>query len=156
MGTGVEIRKKLDDFICGTSAGDGENSLLESRFGLSRDGSYINPWQMNYQRIGYLANSYIIRDFIGDSYVQITVPATETGVAPSAEEPQPFGWSGKINEYSAELAVWWAFELLDEGEARAFLKEHRPSVVFRFYENGRFCELVTRFDGEFWIAESIS
>jgi hypothetical protein len=111
---------------------------------------------MNYQRIGYYANSYMIRDFGGDSCVQITVPVTDSGVSPSAQEPQPFGWTGKINEYSAELAVWWAFELLDEGEARAFLREHQPSIVFRFYENGRFCELIARFDGQYWIAESIS
>jgi hypothetical protein len=60
-----------------------------------------------------------VRDFGGDSCVQITVPAAGSGVAPSAYEQQPFGRSGRINVYSAEFAVWWAFELTGEGEARA-------------------------------------
>ena len=111
---------------------------------------------MNYRRIGFYANTYMLREFGGDSFVQITVPATETGVSPSAQEPQPFGWSGKINEHTAEIAVWWAFELLDEGEARDFMRKHRPTVIFRFFGDGRFSELVTRFNGLSWIAESIS
>ena len=111
---------------------------------------------MNYQRLGYFGNAYMIRDSGGDSCVQITVPATGSGVAPSAQEAQPFGWSGQINEYSAELAVWWAFELIDEGEAGAFIREHRPSVIFRFFEDGHYYELVAQFNGDFWIAVSIS
>lgn len=155
-GTGIEINKKLDEFVREKSAEDGDNSFRESRFGFSRDGNYVNPWQMNYERIGYYANTYMIRDVAGDSCVQITVPPTQTGVMPSTQEPQPFGWTGKINEDLAERAVWWAFELLDDGEAGAFLKEHHPIVIFTFYENGRFYELVTRFNGDIWIAESIS
>ena len=154
--TGVEINKKLDEFVREQSAGNGDAPFRESRFGLSVEGVYINPWQMNYERIGYYANTCMIRDAGGDSCVRITVPPTETGVSPSTREPQPFGWSGKINEDIAERAVWWAFELLDDGEARAFMKEHRPVVIFNFYENGGFCELVTRFNGDFWIAERIS
>jgi hypothetical protein len=154
--TVVEIRKKLDEFVLEKAAESGNNPLRESRFGLSRDGSYVNSWQMNYERIGFYATTYMLRDIGGDSVVQVTVPATETGVSPSAQEQQPFGWSGKINEYVAELAVWWAFELLEEKEARAFMGEHRPSVIFRFFEDGRFCELVARFNGQFWVAESFS
>lgn len=111
---------------------------------------------MNYERIGFFANTYVLRDMGGDSCIRITVPPTETGVLPSTLECQPFGWTGKINEDVAERAVWWAFELLDDGEAKAFLKEHRPTVIFNYFENGRFFELVARFNGNFWIAESIS
>lgn len=153
---GVEINKKLDEFVREVSAGGGDDPFWESRFGLSRDGSCINPWQMNYERIGYYANTYMLRDFIGDSCVQITVPPTESGVSPSSRDFQNFGWQGKINEYLAERAVWWAFELLDDAEAKVFLTVHRPAVLFGFYENGRFYELETRFNGTFWIAERIS
>ena len=155
-GTGVEINKKLDEFVREKSAENRDNPLRESRFGFSREGNYVNPWAMNFERIGYYANTYLIRDVGGDSCVRITVPPTETGVSPSMREPQPFGWSGKINEDIAERAVWWAFELLDDGEARAFLKEHHPTVIFNYFENGTFYELVTRFNGDFWIAERIS
>jgi hypothetical protein len=156
MSIGVQIRKKLDEFVREKLA-EGENAPVQaSRFGFSREGSYINSWEMNYRRIGYYSHSYILRDFINDSPVQITVPTTGTGVAPSAQEPQPFGWSGNINEYTAELAVWWAFELLSDDEAGKFLRDNKPVVIFSFFEGGRFCELVTRFNGEIWIAESIS
>lgn len=124
-------------------------------FGLSREGSYVDSWQMNYQRIGFYANTYMVRDFGPESCIQILVPPTETGIVPASNEQQPFGWTGKINEYVAELAVWWAFELLSDGEARRFMEEHRPAVVFRYFEDGGYRELAAKFDGHAWMIENM-
>jgi len=156
MITGAETHKRLDDYVREREEGGGRGLVLESPFGFSREGSYVDSWHMNYQRIGYYANTYMVRDFGPESCVQIQVPPTETGLAPSSSEQQPFGWTGKINEYTAELAVWWAFELLSDGEARRFMEEHRPMVVFRYFDEGSYRELETRFDGRVWVIERIS
>ncbi len=155
MISGAEIHKRLDDYVQEREQGSGRGLFIDSPFGFSREGSYVDSWQMNYQRIGYYANTYIVRDFGQESCIQILVPPTETGVVPFAHEQQPFGWTGKINEYTAELAVWWAFELLSDGEARRFMQENRPAVVFRYYEEGGFRELETKFDGYRWMIKNI-
>ncbi len=155
MNPGVEIHKKLDDYVREQEQDSGPGGFRESRFGLSREGSYVNSWQMNYQRIGYYASSYMVKDFGAESCIQILVPPTETGMVPSANEQQPFGWTGKINEYSAELAVWWAFELLSDGEARRFMIEHRPTVLFRYFDYGGYRELEAKYNGDIWVVEKI-
>jgi hypothetical protein len=151
---GTEINKRLDDFIREQEAA-ASKSLQESPFGLSREGHYVNSWLMNYQRIGFYGTSYVTRDFGEESCVQITVPPTGSGVMPSEREQQPFGWTGRINEYSAELALWWAFELLSDHEARIFMAEHRPGVIFRYFDGLGFRELDAAFNGTIWIAGSI-
>jgi hypothetical protein len=153
MNNGVELHIRLDEFVMEMAASHAGNPFRASCFGLEREGSYIHPWQMNYQRIGYYSNAYMLCESGGDSFVRITVLSTETGIAPSPNEPQPFGWSGKINEYSAELAVWWSFDLADEGEARCFMRQHRPVVIFEYFDNGRYYRLETRFNGTFWFVE---
>ena len=156
MNSGTEIHKRLDDYVREMELLAGQHPLWESRFGFSKEGRYVNSWEMNYRRIGYYAHTYVTRDFGPDSCIQIYVPDTETGIAPAAQELQPFGWTGKINEHTAELAVWWAFELLSDCEARQFMKEHKPVVLFRFYETGGYRELEAKFNGENWMAEKIS
>ncbi|MBN2159239.1 MAG: hypothetical protein JW807_07575 [Spirochaetes bacterium] len=151
MGPEANMQIRLNDFVR-------EMAALASRgshFGTDTGGRYIDPWEMNYRRVGFYANRFVTRDFGDDSCVRIFVPATETGVAPSEGE-QPFGWSGKINEHSAELAVWWAFELFSEGEARAFMREQRPAVLFQYMEGGALHEVEARFNGEIWIVEKTS
>jgi hypothetical protein len=155
MDTGIKIQRRLDDYVREMEY-QGRHPVRQSRFGLGREGQYVNSWEMNYRRIGYYANTYAIRDFGFESCIQITVPATETGIEPTSLNTQPFGWTGKINEYSADLAIWWAFELLSDGEARQFMKDNRPVVLFRFYESGRFRELEVKFNGDAWMAERIS
>lgn len=155
MDSGVEIHKRLDDYVREQEQNTGPGRLKESHFGLSREGEYVNSWQMNYQRIGFYANSYMIRDYGTESCIQILVPPTETGMVPAANEQQPFGWTGKINEYSAELAVWWAFELLSDGEARQFMKNHRPVVIFRYFDDDGYRELEAHFNGDMWFVEKI-
>ncbi len=155
MSSGAEIHKRLDDYVREQELEAGPGRFKQSRLGLSREGSFVNSWQMNYQRIGYFANTYMVRDFSDDSCVQILMPPTDTGVVPSENEQQPFGSTGMINEYTAELALWWAFELLSEDEARRFMEEHRPTVLFRYYDDGGYRELEARFDGEVWIVEKI-
>jgi hypothetical protein len=156
MTSGAELHMRLDDFVREQERNARPGLFGGSPFGLSREGSYMNSWQMNYQRIGYYANTYMIRDFGVESCIQIMVPPTETGVVPSENEQQPFGWSGKINEYTAELAIWWAFELLSDEEARRFMMEHRPAVLFRYYNDGGYRELEAKFNGRMWMIEKIS
>jgi hypothetical protein len=151
---GTEINRRLDDYVR-EQAASGPASPHGSPYGLGREGDFVDSWLMNYQRIGFYGNSYVTRDFGGESCVQITVPPTESGVVPLAQERQPFGWTGTINEYVAEMALWWAFELLSDQEARAFMAEHRPAVIFRFFDGGGFRELDVKFDGTIWVAGTI-
>jgi hypothetical protein len=155
MNPGTEIHVRLDDYVRMQEKNSGPGLFGESCFGLSREGSYVDSWHMNYQRIGHFTNTYMVRDFGADSVIQIMVPQTETGTLPSANEPQPFGWTGKINEYATELAVWWAFELLSDEEARRFMAENRPVVLFRYYDDGGYRELETKFNGTVWMLEKI-
>ncbi len=156
MISGVEIHRRLDDYVREREQESGRGLPGESIFGFSREGSYVDSWRMNYQRIGYYANTYMVRDFGTESCIQILVPTTGTGVVPTTHDQQPFGWTGKINEYVAELAVWWAFELLSDGEVRRFMAEHRPAVLFRYFDEGGYRELETKFNGHQWMIESLS
>jgi len=155
MNAGIEIHMRLDDYVREMES-RGRNSARQTRFGLSSEGQYVDSWEMNIRRIGYCANTYVTRDFGSESCLQIAVPATETGIEPTTLNPQPFGWTGKINEHSAELAIWWAFDLLSDGEARQFMKDNKPVVLFRFYESGRYRELEVKFKGDVWMVEKIS
>jgi hypothetical protein len=152
-GSGIETNRRLDDFVR-ERADDLQNPIPRSWFGQDREGEIIDPWRLNYQRLGFFAGSYVLNDFGPDACVMVEVPDTETGVAPAGG--RTFGWSGQINEHLADRAVWWAFEILSEREAREFFLAHRPSVLFRFVDGGRMCELETKFDGAAWMVTRIA
>ena len=149
----IAINKRLDAYSREREAEAGPMPLHGSPFGSDREGEYVDPWRMGIGRIGMFGRAYTVNAPGAERIVEVAVPVTGTGVAPTIES-QPFGWSGRINEYAAELAVWWAFDLLSEEEARRFLDEHRPAVIFRYAEGGRMRELEARFDGQNWMAVS--
>ena len=112
----------------------------------SREGQITGKWATDVQRLewffGRMQNS---------NWIQVYVPATDTGVKPMNPGEQPYGWTGCINDYLAENAVWWAFEILTLDEARDFMISNRPKVTFSYVENGYPHTLNVRFDGFTWI-----
>lgn len=112
-------------------------------FGDSNQGQLVEQWTTDLEGLeiyfSYVRNS---------RWVTITVLPTETGIHP---EKAVYRWKGYINEYIAETAVWWAFELLTENEARKFLIQNKPVVKFQFIRLGHPYELVVKFDGYSWV-----
>ena len=115
----------------------------ECVFGFSREGEYVGSWLADLERIDRAT-----RD---TRWVRITVGETETGVKPEGAWERSFGWTGKINEYAAETALWWAFDLLTESEAREFMKTHRPVVQFDYAQRSRCHRISVRYDGLKWV-----
>ncbi len=114
-------------------------------FGFSKDGKLVEQWtNLDALEImyGYVRNS---------KWVTVTVLPAETGIHPVTQ--CVYKWKGYINEYIAETAVWWAFELLTEMEAKKFMMQHKPRVKFAFIRLGRPYELIVKFDGNYWIVE---
>jgi hypothetical protein len=140
---------RLDDFIEVKEKEVKDNPFLQVPFGLSRDGNQINAWQMNYNRIGIFSIYHGKKFFGKDDMILITVPVTETGLHPLAAD-QTFGWVGKINEYIAEMAVWWAFELQSDKEASEFMKAHKPVVEFSYFDSEGPGEMSVKYNGNFW------
>ncbi len=140
---------RLDDFAAIKEMEIKENPLLRSPFGISREGNRINAWQMNYNRISMFSISHGKNFFGKNEMIFMSVPATETGIKPLSAD-QPFGWDGKINEYTAELAVWWAFELITENEAAEFMKTHKPVVEFSYFDSDGPGEITVKYNGKFW------
>ncbi len=122
--------------------GDRENPF----FCFSREGQLAGKWATDVQRLqwffGKMQNS---------NWIQVYVPATDSGIKPMDPDEQPYGWTGCINDYLAENAVWWAFEILTVQEAWEFMTTHRPKVTFSFVENGLPQTLNVRFDGDTWV-----
>jgi len=132
--------RSLDEYVIERCAEAGRSSV----FGLERDGEF-RKWLIDLERIDLLTAS--------SKWVLVTVPTTETGIKPSFPSEHPYAWSGKINEYAAELSVWWAFELLTEDEAEDFLRKHRPLVIFEYAEFGKAEILTARYDGSGWTVD---
>jgi hypothetical protein len=84
--------------------------------------------------------------------ILITVPATKSGLRPLASD-MPFGWDGKINSNTAELAILWAFEITSGSEAERFMRENNPSVIFNYLDTDGPGEIRVQFNGEFWVIE---
>lgn len=129
-----------------------ERGAEEEIFGFEERGGYVHRGKADYEIIGFLMNPYGYEPESGN-YIRIYVPRTETGVPPLDEANLPYGWSGMINEKTAETAVWWAFELLTEGEALRFMREHGPEVIFEYARDGRMNRLGTRHRRGMWIVE---
>jgi len=114
-------------------------------FGFSREGKYVDRCFLDFERIDFRT---------GESrWVNIFVPETESGIKPMDPGDQPYGWDGKINEYSAEMAVWWAFEIMTPDESRDFMTLHKPRVRFEYVQNFSTHEFTVKFNGEKWVVE---
>mgnify|MGYP006282782763 CR=1 FL=1 len=115
-------------------------------FGFSSEGQLVGKWATDVQRL-----EWFFGRMQGSNWVQVYVPATDSGIEPMDPDEQPYGWTGFINDYLAENAVWWAFEILTVQEAWDFMTTHRPGVTFSYVENGLPHTLNVRFDGITWI-----
>ncbi len=142
--------KKLDDFAAAKEHETKDNPFVRSPFGLSTEGNFISGWTMAYRRIGIISSSYGRNLFSKDDLILITVPQTETGIRPLAND-MPFGWDGKINSNTAELAVWWAFELISGNEAEEFMQKNHPDVIFSYFDSDGMGEMSVKFNGSFWV-----
>ena len=141
---------RLNDYVAKKEMEVKDNPFLRTPFGMSTEGTQVSTWEMVYKRIGIIRTSFGINFFGKDEMILITVPETQTGVHPLVKD-QPFGWNGKINEYIAEEAVSWAFELLSDSETAQFLKDHKPSVDFSYFDSDGPGEISVKFNGEFWV-----
>ena len=112
-------------------------------YGLDHEGQLIEQWTTDLDGLeiyySYVRNS---------KWVKVIVLPTETGICP---ERDIYKWKGCINEWIAETAVWWAFELLTENEAKAFMIKNKPVVKFQFIRLGHPHELTAKFDGYYWV-----
>ncbi len=112
-------------------------------YGLDHEGQLIEQWTTDLDGLeiyySYVRNS---------KWVKVIVLPTETGICP---ERDLYKWKGYINEWIAETAVWWAFELLTENEAKAFMIKNKPVVKFQFIRLGHPHELTAKFDGYYWV-----
>lgn len=118
-----ENKKKLSDFVKEQIA-ESSNSPF-SVFGEETGGNFLK-WTFGLQRFGHFSTG---------RHVMVHVPRTGSGIAPTCGEDQPYAWDGKINADAAESALWHAFEITTETEAREFKEKHSPEVVFEFMEN---------------------
>lgn len=142
--------KRLDDFAAEMDREVLNNPLKHSPFSLHRSGECISTWEMTFRKIGLLRYSGGCNIFGDEEIVFITVPATETGIHPLVTG-QPFGWTGKINEYVAEMAVEWAFELISSGESAEFMQVNRPSVIFSYSDSDGMGEVSVKYNGRYWV-----
>lgn len=141
---------RLNDFVAEKEQETKNDPLTNTPFGLSTEGNHVGRWEMIFKRIGMIKTSFGINFYGNEEMILITVPKTETGVSPLVIE-QPFGWNGKINEHTAEMAVCWAFELLSEEETAAFLRKHKPTVCFSYFDSSGPGEITVKFNGEVWV-----
>lgn len=115
-------------------------------FGFSTNGQLIEQWTTDLDGLEIFFN--VVRN---SRWIKITVLQTATGLYPEYE--CTYKWKGYINEWVAETAVWWAFDLLSQAEARNFMVQHKPRVQFQFMRLGHAYEFITMFDGYNWVVE---
>ncbi len=153
MKTGTFKLQRLDHFVAAKEVEAQDSPLTNTPFGLSREGSLVGPWEINYRRIEIYTSSAGKKLISNDELILITVPPTETGIEPLAKDQQ-FGWNGKINESLADQALWWAFEFLTEEEANLFMKTEHPIVIFNYIDSEGQNEITVKHNGEFWVIQS--
>lgn len=144
--------KKLDDFAAQMDSELIDNPFIRSPFGMSHEGECISAWEMSFRRIGLLRSSGGCNIFGSEEVVVITVPPTSTGIHPLSAETQ-YGWTGKINSFTAEMALWWAFEITSDREAAEFMKKNKPAVIFSYSDSNGLGEITVKYNGEMWIIE---
>lgn len=141
---------RLDDFVAEKEKETRDNPFIRTPFGSFTGGNLVSGWEMSFRLIGMYTGSGGKNLFSRDDRILITVPRTETGIEPLAAD-MPFGWDGKINSSSAELAVWWAFELTGGDEAAEFMRKHHPRVTFSYIDSNGPGEITVGFNGECWV-----
>lgn len=119
---------------------------LDSVFGWSRDGEYVQRWAMDLDWIDHRTGR--------GRWVRIHVPETPTGIKPLVSDDQPYGWSGKINHDTAESAVWRAFEIITESEAADFMGRNLPQVTFEYFQDFEHHRLTVRYVSRRWVVVS--
>lgn len=144
--------KRLDDFALQRERETIDNPFMHTPFGMDTGGNFVSGWTMSYMRAGLFFRSAGKMLFQNDDMILITVPETETGIRPLAAD-MPFGWDGKINSNTAELAILWAFEITSGSEAERFMRENNPSVIFNYLDTDGPGEIRVQFNGEFWVIE---
>jgi len=149
MKLGDYTSRRLDDVVAEMSEAARGDPFARTPFGPGKEGTVTSGWAVSLRRAAMLMAGPGRYLFSKDDMILITVPATGSGVQPDAAD-MPFGWDGKINEYTAECAVWWAFGIASDAEAAAFMREHRPAVIFSYVDGRGPGEIAVRFNGEFW------
>lgn len=147
--SGFELNR-LNVFAAQREREAGDNPFIHSPFGLKEEGNIVSGWTMSYRRAGLFYHSAGRMLFQKDEMILITVPPTGTGIKPLAAD-MPFGWDGKINENTAELAVWWAFEITSGNESDEFMRTNHPLVIFSYIDSDGPGEITVQFNGEFWV-----
>ena len=142
--------KRLDDVVAEIEKETGNDPFVRTPFGSRKDGNMTGGWTMSLRRGAMLTAGPGRYLFSKDDMILVTVPATESGIEPLAAN-LPFGWDGKINENTAELAVWWAFEITSEKEAAEFMRQNHPEVIFGYFDNNGPGEITVKFNGKFWV-----
>jgi len=141
--------QRLDDFAAAMENEIKDNPFLRSPFGLSRDGQCISTWEMSFRRLGLFRGTGGCNIFGKEEMVIITVlPAS--GIHPLTDEGQ-FGWTGKINEFVAEMAVGWAFEIIWDNELKEFMEKNRPEVSFTYSDSSGPGSITVKYNGMHWV-----
>lgn len=140
---------RLRDYVLSRRE-DEETRGIRSVFGESIEGEVVAPIVRNLMGFSYLYTSNSEIEDKDIDLVYITIPPTCRGLKPYNEADLPYGWTGQINEYVAEMAVCWAFDLLSQQETDFFLIQHRPAVIFQYFQDGRFQDMPVYFNGSFW------
>ena len=151
MNGGISIGKRLNDYVLEKEEEARKIGLLRSPFGLTIKGNRMDGWQSFGQRYELFTRYQGYADFSPSNYIEIFVPATLSGAKPLNEEEQPYYWDGSINEQVAEMAVWWAFDILTEREALEFMKAHQPMVIFCYMERRKRDETSVQYQDGRWI-----
>lgn len=153
MSARLQAGKRLNDFVLEKIEEARVIGLAKTPFGMSIAGERLGAWQSLDQRYQLFSRYFGFAEFAPSNFIEITVPPTAGGARPGDEDEQPYFWNGMINEYVAEMAVWWAFDLLTRNESREFMDTHKPSVVFSYLEGRRRNEITVHYENGVWIVE---
>lgn len=141
--------QRLDDFAGAMEREIKDNPFLRSPFGLSHDGQSISTWEMSFRRLGLYRGTGGCNIFGKEEMIIITVPSA-SGIHPLVDNGQ-FGWTGKINEFVAEMAVGWAFEIIWDNELKEFLQKNMPKVSFAYSDSNGPGNITVKYNGRYWI-----
>lgn len=142
--------QRLDEFAAAMENEIKDNPFLRSPFGLGRHGECVSTWEMSFRRIGLFRGTGGCNIFGKEEMIIITVHPTSSGIHPLADDGQ-FGWTGKINEFVAEMAAGWAFEIIWEKELIDFLEIHRPEVTFTYSDSNGPGSITAKYNGRHWL-----